>query len=341
MQVYICANLMLFIIAWYDYKLSRGLRLLIDTLSILLLTFIFGLRTEVGADWLEYLRLFELYKIDANIFNHIEFSFKFINIFSQYFSLGYQGVILISTLLFVIFTIVGCRKLGINPYLFLGIIFPYYFVMSGMNYIRQSLGLSIFIIYLGYILENKKNQSWIALLLGMSFHKSVLIFSFLSLIDVKKRYLVFFGIPLSLLGLSFIVTSYSDLYISSSHYDSAGFLLRYLYVIISALFIFINRHEFSCHLKRLIAFSIVGSFFIGGLSFLTSTGADRLAYYFIVLNTILILLLSRNRLMNRFNCNFAICTCFAVSQLVFFVWSTWGSIVDYYMFNHLIFDDIF
>mgnify|MGYP001590994012 CR=1 FL=1 len=336
MEVYIIFNVLVLVISRFDNKTTKIVRHITDSFFIILIAIVFGFRAQVGADWFEYLRLYDLYTYDSDLFNQIEFGFKGINVLSHYLDLGYQGVIFISTFLFVLFTFIGCRLLYINPYLFLGVIFPYYFVMSGMNYIRQSLGLSVFIIYLSFVINGNKLKGWLSLFFGMSFHKSFLIFSALNMLNDKLRYIFVFSMPISILGLIFIFSSYSDLYLSSSHYESKGFFLRYFYVSISTLFIFLYKKPFIYKFNSLVYISFAGCFILPILSIFSTTASDRLSYYFIVLNTVLILSL-KNSITKTKYVNICILGCFLSSQLAFFIWVTWGTIFNFYNFNHLLF----
>ncbi|WP_157935064.1 EpsG family protein [Vibrio splendidus] len=304
---------------------------------VLLLTLIFGLRVDVGADWFEYIRIYDIYKFDSFIFNHIEFGFKAINVIASTYEFGFSFVIITTTFLFFAFTIFGCRLCMVNPYLFLALIFPYYVVMSGMNYLRQSLGLSVFIVYVALLLRSCKISSILMLLLGMSFHKSILIFSVLSFLRLKIRYIVIFGLPFVLFGVGTQLQSYNDLYLNSSHYSSSGFLLRYMYVLISCCIYcyLMNSEKESEYRWRYVI--VLGTVFVAIVAILSTTAADRLAYYFIVLNTLLIL-----RVLSQINFNkniliFVIFTLTITSQLGFFIWANWGSIASYYIFKHAFF----
>lgn len=339
MYVYVLINLLLFLIYYFDKKLSRCSSLIIDISMILIITLILGLRVDVGADWLEYIRVYGIYKYDSFIFNQIEFGFKTINVVASTYDFGFSFVIITTTFLFITFTIFGCRLCRVNPYLFLALIFPYYVVMSGMNYLRQSLGISVFIVYVALLLRSYKISSILMLLLGMSFHKSILIFSFLSFLQVKIRYIVIFGLPIVIFGVATQLQSYTDLYFNSSHYSSAGFLLRYMYVLVSC-FIYcylISENESEYRWRYVI---VLGTVIVAIISIFSTTAADRIAYYFIVLNTLFIL-----RVLSQINfkkgiVNFVIFTLLITSQLAFLIWANLGYIASYYIFKHAIFSEL-
>jgi hypothetical protein len=327
----------------YGFRSSDGRRINGSFLIIAYIVpfvFIFGLRYEVGVDWDNYIRVYERLVNSGLKFDTLELGYKIINLFGEYTGLGLSFVIFSCTLLFVTLTLFGIRKLGLNPFYFFALVAPYHFVMSGMNLTRQSVSMSFLIFSMYYLLNNKRIGYIICILLGISFHTSLLPFIALAFINLRKRYLSIFSliaVPAIIVSL-FGVARYQHYF--SGEMDSAGLYLRAIYLLVPAILLFTFK-------KRLVISNITESrlVILVYMSFplmilvsqLSSTIADRFSYYFILLTTVVWLHLNRRRsnpLLPRYYSNLFL---FFTSFIAFFMWTFFSSYIRYYEFQHMLF----
>lgn len=300
----------------------------------------FGTRFEVGADWFNYARIYDLHNTDLNFYSTIEVGYKGLNVISFITGLGYQFVIFCSSIIFFSCTFYSAKRLNLNPYLFFALIGPYHLVMSGMNYTRQSIALSFFILGYSFLITSNKRKGFALLFCSVLFHKSSVLMMSLFFADMKKR----FSIPLSFGVLLFffysIFDEYSGRYLETAHYDSKGFLLRYLYLFICTSFIFLlNKSvKWSPALKDLKLLQLIFTVLIFIISFFSTTAADRLSYYFILSGTLLLMyLLSFNMKVKKTTLQRVLLgSLFFVSFSVLIVWDNFGSISQYYKYNSML-----
>ena len=171
-----------------DYRNTDRMKLIIFV--IIVFSIIYGFRFEVGVDWFNYINVYERQVADIWSFNTLEVGYKALNVIAYYVDIGIVTVIFLSTVLFITFTMLGVKKAGINPFYFFAIVAPYHLVMSGVNYTRQGVALSVFIYAVACLINNKKNQFLVFIILAGSFHTSALCFAPLYFIEHKKRYAV-------------------------------------------------------------------------------------------------------------------------------------------------------
>lgn len=307
-------------------------------LYILISILVFGSRFEVGADWYNYIRIYESYTEDLNILNKIEAGYKALNVISFLAGGGYSLVIFLSSIFFFCLTFFAVTRLKLNPYTFFALVAPYHLVMSGMNYTRQSISLSFIILTYSFLISEKKGVGALSLFLSTLFHKSAIIMGFFFFSNMKKRVVI----PCSLILLSvFFITvfdEYSTRYLDSSRYDSKGFYLRYVYLLVCTYFLFlIGKYvQTTENIKKLRYIHFSFTLFIFFLSFVSTTAADRLTYYFILSGTLLLMYIinegGRRITKLRF---FMISSLFIVSFTVFIVWDSFGSISKYYQYNSI------
>lgn len=309
---------------------NRLLAFIVITICI----FVFGFRFEVGADWYNYLNYYNLgYKNFS-----IEILYLGLNGFADKYDLGFQFVIFVSTCIFFIASFYALNRLKLNPYLFLAITGPYHLVMSGMNYNRQAIALSIFLLAYSYMLTSNKYKSLLAMATAFFFHKSSLIMLPLFQAGSRKIYSVPF---IAIAAAGFFATifgDYSERYLESSRYESRGFLLRYCYIVAVVWIIFLIRKKINWDkkLKALARFDVFFALIILLLSAFSTTVADRIAYYVILSSTLLLMYVLRYRLNSKLFVSteifFAIL--FLISFSVFIVWDNFGSISQYYNFRY-------
>ncbi|MGP9670043.1 EpsG family protein [Pseudoalteromonas sp. AOP31-A2-14] len=305
-------------------------------LTIGVFSLIYGFRFEVGVDWFNYIRVYERQVADIWSLNTIEVGYKALNVIAYYVDAGIVTVILLSTVLFIMFTLLAAKKLGVNPFYFFAIVAPYHLVMSGVNYTRQGVALSVFIYAVACLINNKKNQFLVFIILAGSFHTSVLCFAPLYFIEHKKRYaILLFALIIPPIIYS-MLTGYSQ-YIDSTM-ESSGVYLRAVFLLVPTvlLLLHINTVKTFSLIEQRLVFIVICSFPLVMLfNMLSSTIADRFAYYFILLNTLCWMLVSkRNFNVNaRFLKPYGNFILFLSSLLVFAIWTIFTKYQKQYQFD--------
>lgn len=304
--------------------------------AIITFLLIYGFRFEVGVDWFNYIRVYDRQVADIWSFNTLELGYKALNIIAYYVDVGIVTVIFLSTVLFIAFTLLGAKKAGINPFYFFAIVAPYHLVMSGVNYTRQGVALSIFVYAVACLINNKKNQFLVFIILAGSFHTSALCFAPLYFVEYKKRYAVLlFALIIPPIVYS-MLTEYSQ-YIDSTM-ESSGVYLRAVFLLVPTVLLLLHISTvktFSLIEQRLI-FIVICSFPLVMLfSVLSSTIADRFAYYFILLSTLCWMLVSkRNTNINaRFLKPYGNFILFLTTMLAFIVWTLFTKYIKQYEFD--------
>lgn len=337
---YITIFVFVFIGVYYD-KLARNN---LSTngliyLSIFFFSIIYGFRFEVGVDWGNYINAYNRHIDDGRKifeFTTLEIGYKALNAIAYYVDQGIVTVIFISTFLFITFTLLALKKLGLNPFYFFSIVAPYHFVMSGLNYTRQGVALSIFIYAVSCLVNRERYKFLFYILLASSFHTSAFCFAPLFLIENKKRYMV---IPLLLVLpplIQSMLVEYRQ-YLEGSM-DSAGLYLRALYLIGPTLLILLHLNSLKLLTlieRRLTCLVLISFPLIFILSSLSSTIADRFSYYFILLNTVIWMLVSKQSSYVQyrhlmFYGNFLL---FLSSLLAFIIWTLYTRYINYYEFD--------
>lgn len=318
-----------------DENINRD-RTKVIVLVIMAFSLIYGFRFQVGVDWWNYIRVYNRQVADISAFNTPELGYKLLNVIAYYVDQGIVTVIFLSTVLFISFSLFALKYMGLNPFYFFAIVAPYHFVMSGLNYTRQGIALSIFLYAIYCLIDNAKKRFLLFIILAGSFHTSALVFAPLFFVDSKKRYALF----ILLLFLPPIVYSMLGEYNQylDSETDSAGLYLRALYLIAPTTLLLIHYKSiqgFSLIEKRLTYIVIFSFPLIVLISILSSTMADRFSYYFILLNTILWMLVSKR------DCNVQVqylkpygnLLLFAASFLAFIVWTLKSGYIQSYNFD--------
>lgn len=142
-------------------------------LPILLFTFVFGIRYDVGVDYLNYLKLYEMsnngFEIEKEyLFKHLTTFFANNNIhFSLYFSLF--------TFLQIFFIYATFKNRPIILLFLIFILFTGRYFIDWMNLIRQSIAFCVFVYSTKYIIEKKILYFTLFILFASLFHKSAII----------------------------------------------------------------------------------------------------------------------------------------------------------------------
>ena len=263
--------------------------------TFIFLTFIIGLRHEVGGDWIHYFRNLEaisyLSLSESLLRIQGDPADSFLNWIAAQLGLGIYLVNFIYASLFSWGLLIFCRN-QTRPWLALTVAVPYLTIVVAMGYSRQ--GVAIGLAMLGLVaLENKgvlKYLIWISL--AALFHKSAIILIPLAVFDGTRSRL------LKLLGVGFILSLLFFLLLQDSldrliggyiydQYDSSGAAIRIAMNAIPAVIFLLWRRRFALSSKMLTFWSLMAW---GALAFVallyispSSTAVDRLALYWIPL----------------------------------------------------------
>lgn len=337
MEIYYITIALFLLIGYANESERNGVKESLMFTTMFLFVIIFGFRYQVGVDWFNYIIIYERQIENPFKFDTPEIGYKFLNVLGYITDFDIALVILITTILFITFTMIGARELGLNPYFFFVVVAPYHFVISGMNFTRQSIALSIFIFSLSYLMKNKKLHYTVFILIAGTFHTSALAFMVLLFIDMKKRYIFLASISLIPIILYSMLNTYS-MYITSE-LDNSGMILRVLYLAtpISLLILHLNKvlEIESLIEKRLIYVSIASIPFLVMVSTISPVISDRFSYYFILLVSISTMRLKKLINVNgeQYIVNHASTLMFITSMIAFITWSIFSDYVPSYEFK--------
>ncbi|OCH04142.1 EpsG family protein [Aliivibrio fischeri] len=337
MIAYYIVNLLLFLVGLSYSKFDNQLRFFILLILATFCSFYFGSRYQVGVDWKNYIVAFEYYNYYPKDFS-LEIGYKLINIIAYNLEFDIQFVIYTTTFIVFFVSLFSLYFMKLNPCYYIGIVFPYYIVMGVMNYTRQGVALSFFLLALCLLFNNKRKLFLVAIVVGSTFHVSLIMFSIFFFYDMKKRYL-FFMLSIISIPLVILLKYQYSMYIKAD-FDSKGLLLRSVFVLFSSLALVVNKHIFENYkYKNIFYFSMVSPIFIFLVAIVSTTMADRISYYFILLSALCCYFLC---LMNgvRFK-RFILPLLFLCSLSVFIVWSIYSSYIPYYEFKSQIFSGLF
>lgn len=322
----------------YD-KVDSNIRRIINFQFISIFILIIGFRYHVGVDWFNYFNVYERSIVDPFSITTSEFLYKLINVFCYFTDLGMVGIIFICTVLFIFFTIKGIEHLNINPYYFFVIISPYHFIMSGLNYTRQGVALSIMIYAFAALYHKGKKIFILMTILAGGFHSSAYVFLLFAFIDFNLFIVFFFAIIFIPVITMLSIERYNQ-YLSGEM-DSAGLWLRAVYLLVPALFSILNYPLWKVEnsLIRRFYFIVIISFpIILSLSIASTTIADRFSYYLIVFSTMMMLKLNTVIPNNRgILYKSAPIMMFTASMTAMIIWSIYSKyIFSYYFDSYLI-----
>lgn len=334
MYIYYLTILFFYISSFiYGKFRSISMRNIFDFYICTLFLFIYAFRYNVGVDWYNYIQVYQRLNLNPMSIDTPELAYKFINVISSYLGFNIVGVIFICTTIFYVFTYFSCKRININPYYFFAVVAPYHLVMSGVNYTRQAVALSIVLFAFSYLMKNESIKFLKWLIVASLFHVSSLIFLPLYFLFYNKKYLFIVLLILCPSLIYFMLGEYNQ-YVEGGT-ESAGFLLRCIFLIFPSFCIFcMIRYINELNLSRLALFIISGIPFLILLSFVSSTIADRVAYYYILFSVFFVLFLIKE-LNITFKFRFIIYIGLSLSSIIAFsVWVHFSSYIPRYMFDN-------
>lgn len=264
---------------------------LIIILFIFLLIFI-GLRYQVGGDWENYINNYindnELKKKIISL--HRETGFLLINYLSN---LGMGKIYFVNIFCGFLFSFALIRFCTSMPFPWLGLMIsvPYLITVVALGYVRQCVSISIFMISLVALKNNKEYRYYFYNLLGIIFHISSIFVIPIAFFKKKKFKLskLIIAITLMLILLLYMHNTIYHLlfnYLTIS-YHSAGSFIRALMNLIPSLLLLIYYSQLSKKIyinSHWLIMSIASCFLFASLFFIPSTTIiDRIGLFFIPL----------------------------------------------------------
>jgi len=197
------------------------------------LTYIFlliGSRYEIGPDWITYQLIYEDSCQPPFLdFVGIEFLYKILNCFSHANSLELFFVNSICSLV-ILCSCFYFAKLCSTPASFYILALPYFLYVISLGYTRQSVSIALFMLSTYLSVNSRTRGSWIASLIGVGFHKSIILYAGLLFFKGIPRLLTYcLLIPAFILLFFYFSGGYVD-YLMSNYingdFSSSGALFR-------------------------------------------------------------------------------------------------------------------
>lgn len=262
-------------------------------LMMLLLTFMIGLRDEVGGDWGNY--VYNLEKaMDEDIWQTIwqsDPAYKILNWLAVRLGLGIYFVNFIGAVIFSWGLIVFCRRQP-RPWLALAISIPYLVIVVAMGYTRQGISIGLVMAALVAISDKALWRYFFLISLAVMFHKSALIMiPLVALSSAGNKWLRYF--LLGVIGVSLywlLVRDATDYMVANyigAAYDSQGATVRIaMNALPAAIYLLLyNKFNLPQDEKKFWALISLGAIAFIGLLIISpsSTAVDRVALYWIPL----------------------------------------------------------
>lgn len=301
MLIYNAAFIMLGLLGLFQKSFNS--KVLLYVVFFFLLGF-FGFRFEVGADWFNYLEIFERAG-NMSFFNYLlSYDVGYSAVSFLIFKLtGSYAVLVLFCSFFSILGVVLLSSLPrISASLFIISAFPYLFMVVGVNYIRQAVALS-FMCFSIYALHHEKFRWGLVFsLISMLFHFTGILSFFLLFFvrGIKIKTVIKFAPMLFVLLLLFYGSFANKLAYYSEEFtdDSAGVMFRAILYSIPFLIYFTFFKKKVCYGEFYEKF-ILGSFCIYLLSvifiYIDGVIADRLAIYSIPAQCLIFSMLDKCR----------------------------------------------
>lgn len=276
--------------------LITGRRLSLSTerfflfLVSLALTFIVGLRHEVGGDWFNYLRHY--YQIAqggvADVLLMGDLAYYGLNLLVASLEGSIYLVNFISAAIACGGVVFFCARQPM-PWLALLVAMPYLIIVVGMGYTRQAAAIGLVMVGMIYICDGRILRYVIYVLLAALFHKSaVLMLPLAALMATKNRaWSMIWVLAIAMVAVNgFVANDASrlwDNYVTSAYESSGGLIRVSMNVVPAVLFFMFGRRIFDGQERQLWLWVSFLSLASGLLVFIAPAAVDRAALYFIPL----------------------------------------------------------
>ena len=250
-----------------------------------------GIRHEVGGDWSTYFTTFaraENTSIENWRYVSHDIGYAVLNMACHNLGLGLLGVNLISGA--VLMTGIAAYSQRFEaPWLVFVSATAYLVIVVGMGYTRQSVAVGFELLALIAIMDKKSLRFLLWVALAGVFHKSAFILLPLGIFAAQNRTQIHYAAVLvsacvgAYVLFSTEAAEYVEHYVESTHYSSAGALVRLaMSAAAGVLLVFFNKQFCDNTSERLLwgVFVMVTLIAIG-LTQVSTTAADRLGIYLI------------------------------------------------------------
>ncbi|MEE8097172.1 EpsG family protein [Acinetobacter baumannii] len=320
---------------------NKLLSRIIFILTIILVYFLVGFRFEVGVDRDDYLLLYQyigsLSLKDALFYT--DPGYAFLNYVGNYFN--YKDMLFVNSICALIFVYAFYKFSSKFKFFWMPLFvsYTYLIVVVSMNYIRQSVSISLILLALYFLLNNKPYKFIFLLFLAFLFHKTAIIFVVLLPViyfkNWKLRKLIFGTYILaSIIFITYILysaaTNDASIYVSGNDVSSSGAVFRVLFHFVPvALYLYFRdffKEQYRSNIY-ILDYMVVLVVYCFCLAFIFSTLSDRfnlyLSFFDILIYTKIfeILSLKARIFLNIYLFLFFTCT--------FYIWLNFGSWADY------------
>lgn len=269
---------------------------------VLFLCLFIGFRYRVGADWGNYLLIYDFFKYVS--FSESWFisdpAYSFLNYLSQ--NLNLEDTILVNAVCAVIislFLYLSFKKLFKEYWLLTLIYYPYHILSVSLGYTRQSVALAIITYALTFLIEGNIIKYVLLIVLASLFHKTAIIFLlFIPVILIKRKFILYSYMIVSLvflLGILYIsFLSRENIYLNSDYgINSSGVFVRLsMHIIPIFMYIFFYKKLFRFlpeGVKYILTYFILLIIFCAVIAIPFSTLSDRFNLYLIFFDLFVIL----------------------------------------------------
>lgn len=270
---------------WSPYMLFSGL----------LIILMVGLRREVGADWITYMRILKVagHKSLASVISAGDPGYQFLNWLALQFDFGIWFVNLVCAILFT-YGLIQLVRTQSHPRSALLISFPYLVIVVAMGYTRQAAALGILMAGLASVLRGGGITRFFiyGFVAGLFHSTAVIIVPMVTMAIGPSRLQGLAAAAFGAAGLYFAilgdhVTLLINTYARGSIYQSQGAVIRVAMCAIPAIIMFILRRRIDMGEREKSVWTLFSFASLATLAGIllnpTMTAIDRIAIYLIPL----------------------------------------------------------
>ncbi len=315
------------VLTFFYNKIDKNIYNILKYLFLIYLVLFIGLRYEVGGDWFQYEKIYRetlsrIIQFNLNLKN----DFLFINLIylTSYFS---ENIVFLNLILATIFIFSINYFLDKDSDFFFIILtsLPIYVFIIGIGFVRQATSISFFLISIKFLINSKIFRSYLFFIISLGFHKTILPFILIYLLNIKKNFQIFLIIIIIILFSIIFYDSFSRLifyYLGQGiHFISYGSIQRlFIIFFFSIFFIIFSKKLVNNEIERRVYLTLsLMVIFISPFVFHLSSAIDRLSFYAIPLQIFCLMRANRLFKKNRNYLIFKLFFCF-ISFAIIFVW---------------------
>lgn len=313
--------------------------------------FIIGFRHEVGGDWFNYVRHYDMMEgitlLEALALSKGDPGHKLLNWLMFRFDWGVYGTNVVYGTVFMIGLIKFSRE-QMYPWLAVTVAVPYLIIVVAMGYSRQGMVIGLFLLAITYLREDKFKTYIVLILVAALFHKTALLLLPLGIFLYAEG--IFFRIlmiiPIVYGAWEILFGEHQGnlwkIYIEAQK-QSEGAEIRVIMNLVPSLLLLVYREEWKKSFNDysfwfLMALVSIASVGLVGFS---STAVDRIALYFIPIQLVVfsrLPYLARKQISPEFT---KVIIVFGYAA-VLFVWLNFASHSQYWIpYQNILFNDCY